>query len=83
MTKKFIVTLLTATIFMVTGSSVSAEQYGQGTYGQGTVLGSNDEVKIVHKPVNTGLRENLAVVGLGFISVSMYFYRLSKKAEIN
>lgn len=74
--KKYL--LITAVLLsLLAPAKVMAEQYGQGTYGQGVVLG-DEEVVIEHAPIEAGLKENL--VGLAFASfvLSAYLYKKSE-----
>jgi len=58
-----------------------ADQYGQGTYGQGVVLGKGGEYEIIHEPVGAGLKEDLAKIGLFALVASGTFYFLFKREE--
>ncbi len=58
-----------------------ADQYGQGTYGQGVVLGKGGESEIIHQPIEAGLKEDLARIGLFALATSGTFYFLYKREE--
>ena len=77
-TKIFLITLLTL-VFLVAPSVVKAndeEIICPQPYGGGVVCG----VK-THEPVETGLGENLAMVGAGLLASSSVFLIISKKLK--
>lgn len=66
--------------FMAFPGSVSAEDeviICPQPYGGGVVCG----VK-THKPINTGIADNLPLLGAGVITVSSAIFYLSKKARV-
>lgn len=72
--KKLAVTSLLFITLFLTPADAYAQQYGQGT-----VLGESDEVKLEHKPVEAGLKENLTAVA----GVLMFLaFALNYKAKV-
>lgn len=58
-----------------------ADQYGQGTYGQGVVLGKGEEINIEHQPIEAGLKENIGIAGLATLGSSFFLYYLHKREK--
>lgn len=81
--KKFVTSLFAVAIILATPAAVSASQYGQGTYGQGTILtGASDEV-VTHQPIETGLVENLGVAGAALIVGAFILRKRSNLVSFN
>jgi hypothetical protein len=81
MTKILATLVIVLTAALLTPQTLRADQYGQGAYGQGVVLGKGGAVEIEHEPKETGIRENIGLIGIGFLATSTGFLYLSKKEK--
>jgi len=72
--KKLIFAVITS-IFLILPGKVFAEEVQiicPQPYGGGVVCG-------VHTPVNTGIGDNLGLIGAGLLASSLVFFAISKK----
>lgn len=74
-----IILILFFTAAMLSPRISYADQYGQGTYGQGVVLGKGGEVTIEHQPIEAGLKENVGAAGIVILGSSFVLYYLHKR----
>lgn len=79
MTKKFFASILVLTAVLLINPRIllAQEQICTQVYGGGVVCGAKTE----HKPVDTGIGENLVAFGAGLILVSGVLFYFSKKAR--
>mgnify|MGYP001588058545 CR=1 FL=1 len=79
MINKFFATILVLTAVLLFSPRIlrAQEQICTQVYGGGVVCGAKTE----HKPVDTGIGENLVAFGAGLVLVSGILFYFSKKAK--
>ncbi len=68
------ISLFVISLLCYSTSTVNAQQYGQG----GVVLGDS-KGEVVHSSVDAGIAENLSIVGLFFLLLSVSSFYTYKK----
>lgn len=79
MNKKIVAVIAIVLYLTLAPKGVLAEQYGQGTYGQGTILGKGGATEIEHQPIEAGLKENLAASGMVMLATSFVLRKLARR----
>ena len=78
MKNKLITVLFLTALMFFTPSITNAQQYGQGV-----ILSKGGETEIVHEPVEAGLKEDLAAIGILLIlsSLTLSYFSLKEKEK--
>lgn len=78
--KKVITVFTVVTLLSFGATGVYADGYGQ--YGQTTGGETKEEVKITHEVKETGLAENIGLVGTLLMASSAYFFKKSRQNSL-
>ncbi len=80
MSRKFLISLTLAVFMIFLAPAVSSAQEATcvQVYGGGVVCGAQAPE---HKPVETGLADNLGIIGLGFVLTSGALLFISRKVK--